>query len=122
MSFLRPINAKSLFRPAGPNYIPARDVEATAAWYIEKFDLRRISVELDDGENCVALSFSKQEEDLAFVVGPAGVPTDGSTPMLNASNLDRARDLLSSRGVNGDDIRQDRQGTHFLRCAIWKAM
>jgi hypothetical protein len=34
--------------------------------------------------------------------------------MLYTSRIEKARDYLSSRGVNVDEIQQDRQGTRFF--------
>jgi hypothetical protein len=51
----------------------------------------------------VALGFSKKDE-TAITLWPRGKPTDGTTPMLYASNVKKAREVLSSRGVNVGDI------------------
>jgi len=34
--------------------------------------------------------------------------------MLYASDVKKAREVLSSRGVNVGDIQEDRQGTHYF--------
>jgi catechol 2,3-dioxygenase-like lactoylglutathione lyase family enzyme len=64
----------ALFSPGGTNYIGVRDLAAATAWYVEKLGLRKVDVELDDGEDCIALGFDKQE--CALVLGPSGKPTD----------------------------------------------
>lgn len=94
------------------NYIGVVDIAAATAWYIDKLGLRKINVDLDDGEDCVALGFSK--DDYALCLGPPGRPTDESTPMLNSSRLKKAREFLISRGVNVGEIERDRQGTDFF--------
>ena len=99
-----------LYSPGAANYIGVVDIAAATAWYIDKLGLRKVNAELDDGEGCVALGFSK--DDYALCLGPPGRPTDEFTPMLNSSSLKKARELLISRGVNVGDIQQDRQGTH----------
>ncbi len=48
----------SLFEPAGKNYIGVVDIAAATTWYIQKLGLRKVNVEMDDGENCVALGLS----------------------------------------------------------------
>jgi hypothetical protein len=60
------------------------------------------------------LGFSKKEDQTAIALGPRGNPTDGTTPMPYASNVQRARETLRSRGVNVGDIQQDRQRTHYF--------
>jgi hypothetical protein len=62
----------ALLEPGGANYIGVRNVQAAVAWYIEKLALRKIKVELDDGDDCVALGFEK--DDVAVVLGPVGKP------------------------------------------------
>jgi len=94
-------------------YIGVLDLTAAISWYIEKLGLQKVPFEMDDAEGCVALGFSKKDQ-AAIALGPRGKPTDGTTPMLYASNVQKARETLSSRGVNVGDIQQDRQGTHYF--------
>ena len=102
----------SLFTPAGSNYIGVTDIAAATTWYIQKLGLRRVDVELDDRQDCVALGFEKHE--CAVCLGPPGRPTDELTHMLYSSNLKKARELLISHGVNLGEVQQDRQGTHYF--------
>ena len=88
------------------------DIAAATAWYIEKLGLRKVDVELDDGEDCIALGFEKGR--CAVCLGPPGRPTDELTHILYSSNLRKGHEFLVSRGVNVSEIRQDRQGTHFF--------
>jgi len=101
-----------LFEPAGNNYIGVVDMAAATAWYIQKLGLRKVNVEMDNGEGCVALGFERDE--YALCLGPTGRPTEELTPMLRSSNLKKAREVLISRGVNVNEIQQDRQGTHYF--------
>jgi len=101
-----------LFSAAGANYIPVSNLQAAVAWYAEKLGLRKVEIQMDDGEDCVALGFSK--DDYAFCLGPIGGSSGEMTPMLNSSSLKKAREFLISRGVNVTDILQDRQGTHYF--------
>jgi hypothetical protein len=103
----------SLLAIADSFYIGVLDVTAATSWYIEKLGLQKVSVEMDDAEGCVALGFSKKDQ-TAIALGPRGKPTDGTTPMLYASNVMKAREVLSSRGVNVGDVQQDCQGTHYF--------
>jgi hypothetical protein len=102
----------SLLSPGGTNYIGVLSLESATAWYIERLGLRKVDVELDDGEGCVALGFDKRER--AFVLGPRSKSTDELVPLLYTQNLKKARDFLSSRGVNVGEIQQDRQSTHYF--------
>jgi hypothetical protein len=69
---------------------------------------------MDDPEGCAALGFSKKDQTCIAVLGPRGNPTDGTTPMLYASPVKKARAVLSSRGVNVGEIQEDRQGTQYF--------
>ena len=60
------------------------------------------------------MGFSKNDQTCIAVLGPQSKPTDGTTPMLCASNIKKAREVLGSRGVNVGEIQQDRQGTHYF--------
>lgn len=101
-----------LYSSGASNYIGVADIAAATAWYIDKLGLRKVNVELDDGEGCVALGFAK--DDYALCLGPAGRPPEESTPRLNCSNAKKAREFLTSRAVTVGEIQQDTQGTHFF--------
>jgi hypothetical protein len=103
----------SLLRVADSFYVGVRDVAAASAWYIEKLGLKKITVELDEGEGCIALAFPK-ELPTPIVLGPSRAVTDGTTPMLYAGNVNKGREWLSSRGVNVGAVQEDRQGTHYF--------
>jgi hypothetical protein len=104
----------SLLTIADSFYIGVLDLTAATAWYIEKLGLQKVPVETDDREGCVALGFTKTDQ-TAICLGPRGKATDGTTPMLYASNVKKAREVLASRGVNVGDIQEDRQGTHYFQ-------
>jgi hypothetical protein len=95
-------------------YIGVLDVESATSWYIEKLGLQKVPAEMDGPEGCVALDFSKKDQTCIAVLGPQGKPADGTTPMLYASNIGKAREVLGSRGVYVGGIQQDRQGTHYF--------
>jgi hypothetical protein len=103
----------SLLTIADSFYVGVLDLTAATAWYIEKLGLQKVSVEMDDAEGCVSLGFSKKDK-AAICLGPLGKPNDGTTPMLYASNVKKAKEVFSSRGVNVGDAQQDRQGTHYF--------
>ena len=96
----------------GTNYIGVHDVAAAAAWYMEKLGLHKMNVEMDDGEGCVALGFPK--DDWAVTLGSPSKPTQELTPLLYSSNVKKAREFLTSRGVSVGEIQQDRQGTDYF--------
>jgi hypothetical protein len=81
----------SLLAIADSCYIGVLDLTAATSWYIEKLGLQKVPVEMDDAEGCVALGFSKKDQ-TAISLGPRGKPTDGTTPMLYASNVKKARE------------------------------
>jgi len=95
-------------------YIGVLDVESATSWYIEKLWLQKVPAEMGDPEGCVALGFCKR-------IKPTSPSSDlGSnrlmetTPMLYASNIKKAREVLGSRGLNVGEIQEDRQGTHYF--------
>jgi hypothetical protein len=94
-------------------YLGLQDVASATSWYIEKLGLQRVPAEMDDPEGCVALGFSKKDG-TCVVLGPRGRPTEAETPMLYAPDVQKAREILSSRGVNVGEVQQDRQGTHYF--------
>ena len=101
-----------LLTAAGVNYIGVRDLPAASAWYMEKLGLRKIEIEMDESEGCIALGFAKDQ--YAFTLVPLNKPTEELTPMLYASNPKKAREFLNSQGVAVGEIQQDRQGTHYF--------
>ena len=105
-------SAKSLFSNGGANYMPVSDLDAATAWYKEKFGIKPVNIELDDGEGCLALGFS--EEECLFVLGPLGKSSGELTGRLFSSNLKKAREHLLSKGVDTGEMQQDGQGTHFF--------
>src|SRR5438552_15879123 len=78
-----------LLMPGGANYIGVRNVAGTVSWYTEKLGLRKVPIELDDGEDCVALGFATDEA--AFVLGPTGKSSGELTPLLYSSNVNKER-------------------------------
>jgi hypothetical protein len=103
----------SLLAIADSFYIGVLDLTAATSWYIEKLGLQKVPVEMDDAEGFVALGFSKRDQ-TAICLGPRGRPTDGTSPMLYAGNVIKAREVLSSRGVKVGDVQEDRQGTQYF--------
>jgi len=105
-------SAKSLFRSGGANYMPIADISGAEAWYGEKFGIKRVNIELDDGEGCLALGFGQDE--CLFVLGPKGKSSGEITARLFTANLKKAREYLVARGVFAGEIGQDDQGTSFF--------
>jgi hypothetical protein len=103
----------SLLWVADSFYVGVHDIAAASAWYIEKLGLKRADVELDDGEGCVGLIFPK-ELPAAIVLGPSSATTDRTTRTLYTGAIEKARECLSSRGVNVGAIEKDRQGTQYF--------
>ena len=106
--------AMPLLTIADSFYIGVVNIGPATSWYIEMLGLQKVTAEMDDPEGCVALGFSKKDQPCIAVLGPRDKPTDETTPMLYASNIKKAREVLGSRGVNVGEIQQDRQGTHYF--------
>lgn len=107
----------SLFRIPDLIYIGVTDVAAAARWYEEKLGVQQVLISMEDAGECISLGFSKRDE-TGIVLGPRDTPTEGR-PMLYASNIEKARDLLASRGVNVSPIAEDLQGTrYFTMCDL----
>jgi hypothetical protein len=88
-------------------------LQTATSWYIDKLPVRKLTVEVDDCDECIALGFSG--EGTAIILGPRGKPTEKSGSLLYTSKLRRARELLAWRGVQSTEVRQDRQGTHHFK-------
>lgn len=102
----------SPFRIADSTYIGVLDVTAASEWYTDNLGLQKV-ISTADEEGCVSLAFSKKDI-AAITLGPRDRATDEATPMLYASNIDKAREKLISRGVSVGPIEEDRQGTHYF--------
>src|SRR5437879_9392505 len=103
----------SLLRLADPFYIGVRDVAAASSWYVEKLGMKKVKVELDDPEGCIALGFP-EEVSTAIILGPADAPPDESTRMFYSSNIRKTNEKLAGMGVSVGATQQDRQGTHYF--------
>jgi hypothetical protein len=73
---------------------------------------------MDDPQGCVALGFCKKDQTCIAVLGPQDNPTDGTTPMLYASNLQKSREVLGSRGVNVGRGSEGRYACDLQRVAL----
>jgi|SRR5579871_3598545 catechol-2,3-dioxygenase len=102
----------SLLRIADSIYLGVIDVASACTWYMDNLGLRQVISQADE-EECTSLAFSKRDT-AVITLGPRGRPTDSATPMLYASNVEKARDALLSRGVSVGAIEVDRQGTHYF--------
>lgn len=94
-------------------YIGVTDPAAASSWYKEKLGVQQVLVSVgDDAGECISLAFSERDE-TAIILGPRDTPTQ-ERPVLYTSNIEKVRDLLSSRGVNVSPIEADRQGTRYF--------
>jgi hypothetical protein len=93
-------------------YIGVTDAVAASLWYKEKLGLRLVVAPTSDAGDCVSLAFSERDE-TAIILGPRDSSTD-QRPILYATNIGKAKDQLSSRGVSVTPIESDRQGTHYF--------
>jgi hypothetical protein len=101
-----------LYSSGGANYIGVADLVSCSAWYIEKLGLRKVKVELDNGEDCIALGFDK--DDCAICLGPRPGSAEELGPRLYCSSAQKARERLAARAVAVSEILQDSQGTHYF--------
>ena len=89
----------ALFYSSGAaNSVGVSDIAAATAWYIEKLGLRRIKVALDNGEDCIALGFDK--DDCAFCLGPrsgSARRTQPQTLLLQRQESSRVSRLSRSK-------------------------
>ena len=93
-------------------YIGVADAVAASLWYKEKLGLQEVVAPTSDPGDCVSLAFSERDE-TAIILGPRD-PTTGQRPILYATNIGKAKDQLSSRGVSVTPIESDRQGKHYF--------
>ena len=102
----------SLFQIPDSIYIGVTDAVAVSLWYKEKLGLQQVVAPTSDAGDCVSLAFSERDE-TAIILGPRDSTTD-QRPILYATNIEKAKDQLSSRGVSVTPIESDRQGTHYF--------
>ena len=93
-------------------YIGVNDTVAASLWYKEKLGLQQVVAPTSDAGDCVSLAFSERDE-TAIILGPRDSTTD-QRPILYATNIGKAKDQLSSRGVSVTPIESDRQGTRYF--------
>jgi catechol 2,3-dioxygenase-like lactoylglutathione lyase family enzyme len=93
-------------------YIGVTDAVAASLWYKEKLGLRQVVATTSDAGDCVSLAFSERDE-TAIILGAPDSTTD-QRPILYATNIEKAKDQLFSRGVSVTPIESDRQGTHYF--------
>lgn len=93
-------------------YIGVNDAVAASLWYREKLGLQQVVAPTSDAGDCISLAFSSQSE-TTIVLGPPDSTPD-QRPILYATNIGKANDLLSSRGVPVTPIESDRQGTRYF--------
>jgi catechol 2,3-dioxygenase-like lactoylglutathione lyase family enzyme len=104
--------AMSLLRIPDSICIGVTDVAAASSWYTEKLGVQQDLVSTGDAGECVSLGLSTRDE-AAIVLGPRDT-TPEERPILYTSNIEKARDLLTSRGVSVSPIEEDQQGTHYF--------
>ena len=102
----------SLFQIPDSIYIGVTDAVAASLWYKEKLGLQEVVAPTSDAADCVSLAFSERDK-TAIILGPRDSTTD-QRPILYATNIGKAKDQLSSRGVSVTPIESDRQGTHYF--------
>jgi catechol 2,3-dioxygenase-like lactoylglutathione lyase family enzyme len=100
-----------LFRPAGTNFVAVADLAAAASWYADIFGLRPRPAKFEGGEKGFELYGG---DELFFVLGPSGLPTNDETPMLYTRRIDKARKYLIEHGVTIGETQRDRQNTRFF--------
>jgi len=93
-------------------YIGVTDAVAASLWYREKLGLQQVVAPTNDAGDCVSLAFSKRDE-TAIILGPRDSTTD-QRPIVYATDIRKAIDLLSSRGVSVTPIESDQQGTRYF--------
>jgi catechol 2,3-dioxygenase-like lactoylglutathione lyase family enzyme len=105
----------SLFYFSDPIYLPVRDVNSAAAWYIEKLGCRKQKShdDAEPGEIVLAYSDDTESEVLELVPMEAG-ETASEYPIIFTTDATKARNFLSSHGANVGPIQTDEQGTRYF--------
>ena len=93
-------------------YIGVTDAIAASLWYTEKLGLLQVVAPTSDAGDCISLAFSKRDE-TAITIGPRDSSSD-QRPVLYSTNIGKANDQLSSRGVSVTPIASDPQGTRYF--------
>ncbi len=99
----------SLLRIPASTYVGVRDARSASDWYIDKLGMRKLAL---SAEGTVTLKFKAEDKPLILVPRDKYYPRP--TPMLYTSKIQKAKEVLSSRGLHAGMIEQDRQGTHYF--------
>ena len=94
--------------------IGVSDLDATIAWYKEKFELRESGHKVQDGDPGDTELVSRNGE--IMIVLSTGIEPQGNEPppILNTADAAKAREWLLAHGVNVGPVQTDIQGTRYI--------
>src|SRR5438309_10426711 len=99
---------------SGTIYISSASPEQAANWYREKFDGKRVRSDRDDVQDIFVVPFSSEGDEYGVIsIGKIKNEND-PVPVLYTSNVEKARKILSQRGVSVKPLQSDRQGNQFF--------
>jgi len=90
--------------------VAVRNLDAAAAWYMQKLDLPESQKIEDDEGSGLELSTRNLEIKVLLFAG-ADYP---DRPIFDTRNAAKAREWLLARGVEVGPVQTDRQGTHYI--------
>jgi len=95
-----------------PTYMGVRDVAGAAAWYTEKFGLRKRTPTEELRPDGVTLQFGPETHPLVLV--PKDPTKPRPVPVFFTRSVKKARKRLVEDGFSAGPLQQDRQGTSFF--------
>ena len=107
----------AILRFSEPISVPVHDLEIAKRWYCEKLDFKEMPA-LEDDPGAIALQHEPGEGILILGLpdekNPGSLEPSPAVPTLFTDKIEKARNLLNSRGVACGPVQRDRQGTHYF--------
>jgi len=107
----------AILRFSEPICVPVRDLAIAKRWYCEKLDFKEMPA-LKDEPDTIALKHEPGDGILLLGLpnekNPGSLEPSPAVPTLFTDKLEKARNLLNSRGVACGAVQRDRQGTRYF--------
>ena len=101
-----------------PGYVRVRQFESAIAWYEEKLGFKCVETDQQEGSGYryALLCFSDEESGSGMVLEENGGPgsSAGKIPIMFTNRLEKAHELLESRGVAVGPVRDDGGGSRYF--------
>ena len=94
-------------------YVIVDDVKAAAEWYTRIFGCRAESMNDPETGPMLVLKFDDEDPGIALL-GPPKPDGSEPPPIVNATKIGKAYELLRNRGASVGPLQKDAQGTQYF--------